>query len=236
MIKLTTERRKNLYHWVVLTVMVAGATFATVTIVDLQVKVSQLTATSSALEDEQQAARDRGYEPVAPPPDDLLDDPGGYDGTKTTSMSEDEVRGLVKQAVTGYLSELDPDEDEQVTESDIIAVVSNYLSKRGVEIFGERLAQLVGDEVTKQLAATELPRGEQGEQGTQGEQGLPGEKGDKGEKGDPGPPPTPEQIGAGVAAFVEERGLPMCPDGYETQKLDVLTTSGTRDSILCVKI
>lgn len=236
MVKLTTERRKRLTHWLLIAGMVLLATFMTATIVQLQIKVSQLTAMHNALQDEQQAARDRGEEPVAPEPDDLMDDPDGYDGAKTTGMSEAEVRDLVREAVRDYVKGIDTDDDDQVTESDIIAAVSNALAKRGVEIFGDRLAKLVGDEVAQQLAEIELPRGEQGESGEPGASGSPGPQGEQGEQGEAGRPPTPEEIGAAVEAFVAERGLPMCPDGYETQELDVLTTSGTKDSILCVKM
>lgn len=230
---LTTERRKNLWHWITLSAMALLAAFMTVTIVQLQIKVAQVNAMHAALEDEQQAIEDRGDEPVAPKPDDLMDDPDGYDGAKTTGLSESEVRELVREAVRGYLSDLDTDEDERVTEADIIAAVSNTLAKRGIELFGDRLAKLVGDEVAEQLAEVELPQGEPGERGEPGASGSPGPPG---EKGDPGRPPTAAEIGAAVEAFIAERGLPMCPDGYETQELDVVTTSGTKDSILCVKI
>lgn len=236
MMKMKIERRKRLTHWLKLTGMVLLAVLMTATIVQLQVKIDQLDVMYSALKDEQQATKDRGEEPVAPKPDDLMDDPDGYDGAKTTGMSETEVRDLVREAVQDYVKGIDTNNDDQVTESDIIAAVSNALAKRGVEIFGDRLAKLVGDEVAQQLAEVELPRGEPGEPGEPGASGSPGVQGEPGEQGEPGRPPTPEEIGAAVEAFVAERGLPMCPDGYETQELDVLTTSGTRDSILCVKI
>lgn len=230
---MTTERRKNIWHWVIIAGMAALAAIMTVTIVQLQVQTARVNALYAAVGDEQQAAKDRGDEPVAPDPDDLMDDPDGYDGVKTVGLSEAEVRDLVRQAVRDYVGTLDEDDDEQVTEADIIAAVSNALAKRGVEIFGDRLAKLVGDEVATQLAEVELPRGEQGEPGEPGATGSPGPSG---ERGEPGRPPTAEEIGAAVEAFIAEQGLPMCPDGYETEELDVLTTSGTRDSILCVKM
>lgn len=233
MTKLTTERRKSLTHWLIIAGMVLLAVFMTATIVQLQIKVAQVNALYAGLKTEQNAAKDRGDEPVAPKPDDLMDDPDGYDGEQVSGLSEAEVRDIVREAVREYVGDIDADDDEQVTEADIIAAVSNALAKRGVEIFGDRLAKLVGDEVATQLAEVELPQGERGDPGEPGATGSPGPQG---EQGEPGRAPTAEEIAAAVEAFVAERGLPMCPDGYQTEELDVVTTSGTRESILCVKI
>lgn len=199
-------------------------------LVVIKVDKARVDALSAGLEQEQDAARNRGDEPVAPAPSDLIDDPGKTEKPKEgkTGPTDNDVARMVKAAVADYLSGVDFDKDDRITEADIIATVSNYLSDHGIEAFDDKkLAEMVGDEVTKQLQALGDLTGPKGDKG---------DKGEKGDKGDAGTAPTPEEIGKAVKAYIESQGLPVCPSGYKAQTLDVLTTTGSVDSIICVRV
>lgn len=226
---MSTSTKKRLFDIVVICVMVVFAALLTWTLIALKIQTARVDALSSGLNLEQDAARDRGDEPVAPDPSDLIEDPGQDTDKGKDSASDTDVKKLVKEAVADYLAGVDFNDDDEITEADIVATVSNYLVKHGIKALDDKeLAGIVGDEVTRQLQA----KGDL--TGPQGEKGETGEPGPQGETGPQGPGPTAEEIGQAVEAYIEAEGLPICPVGYEAQTRDVLTTTGTADSIICV--
>lgn len=227
---MSEKTRKRVVDWAIFAGMFALAALVAVLLIMLRLESARVDALYAGLETEQEAAKDRGDEPAAPKPEDLVDDPGQDTESKDDAISESEIRDLVEQAVADYLSKIDLDKDDEITEADIVAAVSNYLSKHGVETFGDELARLVGDEVERQLSERDLV----GPKGDKGDPGEPGEPGKDGEPGEAGPAPTPEQIGDAVEAYFSEIEFPLCPGGYEAQVLDVLTTTGVVESIICV--
>lgn len=184
---------------------------------EVQKTKDQVDAFTQALADEQQAAEDRGDEPVAPEPSELLDDPT-YDGPTATAAPSDEQ---VREAIADYFDKHPIRDGEDASPEDIAAAVAEYIvanpPKRG-EQGPPPSAEQVAAAVADYLEANPPPSGPSGE------------------KGEPGRAPTAEEIAAAVEAYIAEHPIKWCPDGTEPQEHEVLTTSGGPvAAVLCVK-
>jgi len=177
----------------------------------------QIDALAAALAAEQEAAEDRGETPVAPDPEDLLDDPEyspepGPQGDPGPGPSDTQVYA----AVTDYFTAHPVEDGEDASPAAIAAAVGNYLTEHPPEQGDPGpppSGQQVADAVAAYLTANPPPPGKDGEDGEDA---------------------TPEAIAAEVAAYIETHPLEYCPDGYSLVPHTVITTDGPVDQIDCV--
>lgn len=198
------------------------AAFALVwTAVQSERQGSQIEALYAALGDEQSAAEQRGEEPVAPPPEDLIEDPE-YDEPATP-----EPRGptdaQVYEAVQAYF-EAHPVTADGPSAAEIAAAVADYLA----EFPPGPTAEQVSTAVAAYLTANPPAPGEDGQVGASGPPGPAGEQ------GAPGRAPTPEEIAAEVQDYMTEHPLPVCPEGAAPEAHTIVTAEGPVDAVICV--
>jgi len=183
----------------------------------MQLQDEQIGALYEALAAEQDAAEDRGETPVAPDPEDLLDDPQyspepGPQGDPGPGPSDTQVY----VAVTAYFTAHPVEDGEDASPAAIAAAVGNYLTEHPPEQGDPGpppTGQQVADAVAAYLTANPPPPGKDGEDGEDA---------------------TPEAIAAEVAAYIETHPLEYCPDGYSLVPHTVITTDGPVDQIDCV--
>lgn len=187
---------------------------------DVEKTKDQVDAISAALADEQQAAEDRGDEPVAPAPSELMDDPtySPESGGQTGPPPSDEQ---VRSAIAEYFAEHPIEDGKDATPEQIAAAVAEYLVKNPPERGATGpppTAEQVAAAVQEYLTANPPPSGP------------------KGDQGDAGRAPTAEEIAAAVEAYIAEHPIDWCPGGSEPQEHEVLTVdSGTVTAVICVK-
>lgn len=195
------------------------------TLLRVQLQDAQVDALSAALGDEQSAAEARGETPVAPSPDDLIEDPDytgppGPAGPEGPPPSDEAVYA----AVESYFLEHPVEDGRTPSPAEIAAAVSAYLSENPPER-GEPgpppSAEQVAAAVEAYLTANPPVPGE------------PGEDGEDGAQGPPGPGPAPEDIAAAVQAYIEENPLPQCPPEWPAGVREVLTTDGPIEQLGC---
>lgn len=214
--KLLERRRLRTIVWI--TVMVVVAVAIGWLGYQSQRQADQLDVMAQALADEQQAAEDRGDEPVAPSPSDLLDDPT-YDGPDGDDQAEGEPPSdaQVLAAIEDYFREHPVKDGEDPSPAEIAAAVANYLIEHPPER-GEPgpppSAEQVAEAVAAYLTANPPPQGD---------------------KGEPGRSPTAEEIAAAVEEYIAEHPIPMCPADTAAEVRTVLTTDGPVDAVICVK-
>lgn len=181
----------------------------------------QIAALVQALADEQSNAEAEGLTPVAPPPDDLLDDPEyeplpGPSGPPGPAPTQAQIAAEVanyfeKHPLAG-----------QPTAAELAAAVASYLADHPAEVPDDRLYEAMA----AYLAANPPPAGAPGQDGKDGATGA---------QGDPGPPPTRAEIQEAVEAYMAEHPLPMCPEGTAPEAHAVVTDEGPVDAVICVK-
>jgi len=174
----------------------------------------QIDALAAALAAEQEAAEDRGETPVAPDPEDLLDDPeySPEPGPPGPGPSDTQVYA----AVSSYFDAHPVEDGEDASPAAIAAAVGNYLTEHPPEQGDPGpppSGQQVAAAVEAYLIANPPPAGPPGEDGEDA---------------------TPEAIAAAVAAYIETHPLEYCPDGYSLVPHTVITTDGPVDQIDCV--
>lgn len=223
----TTRRRMADWGWIAVGVL--AAVLLAWTLTQVQTQADRIDALKEALEDEQSAAEARGETPVAPDPDELIEDPEyrGPKGDPGPPPSDEQVYA----AVEAYF-EAHPVEAEAPSPAAIAAAVSNWLSQHPPDQ-GERgpgpTAQQVAAAVQEYLTLNPPPAGPPGEDGKDGTDGKDGAEGPQ------GPGPTPEEIAAEVEAYIEEHPLPICPAGSAAEPHTILTTGGSIDAVVCVR-
>jgi hypothetical protein len=177
----------------------------------------QIDALAAALAAEQDAAEERGETPVAPDPQDLLEDPEftpepGPQGEPGPGPSDSQVYAAVSAFFTAH-----PVEDgEDAAPADIAAAVGNYLTEHPPEQGDPGpppSGQQVAAAVETYLIANPPPAGPPGENGEDA---------------------SPEAIAAAVAAYMETHPIEYCPEGYSLVPHTVITTDGPTDQIDCV--
>lgn len=198
------------------------AAFALVwTAVQSERQGAQIEALYAALGDEQSAAEQRGEEPVAPPPEDLIEDPE-YDEPETPAP-KGPTDAQVYAAVQSYF-EANPVTVEGPSAAEIAAAVADYLAEFPPGPTPEQVSTAVAEYLTAHPPAP----GEDGEDGASGPPGPPGAQ------GDPGRPPTAEEVAAEVQNYMIEHPLPVCPEGAAPEAHTVVTDSGPVDAVICV--
>jgi hypothetical protein len=198
---------------------------------------AQIAALDAALGDEQANAEDHGIEPVAPPAEELLDDPNysgpqGPQGEPGPGPSDAQVYA----AVADYLA-AHPVTADGPSSAQIAAAVAAYLSDYPPGPTPEQVSAAVAAYLTEHPPAA----GADGADGTNGVDGSPGPTGPAGPtgpQGEAGPPPSAEEVAAAVEAFMRDNPLPArCPDGYEFTAATLVTLSGPPlESVVCAEV
>lgn len=194
---------------------------------------AQIDALYAALGDEQSNVEGLGGEPVAPPAEDLLDDPDytgpqGPQGEPGPGPSDAQVYA----AVAAYLA-ANPVTADGPSSAEIAAAVANYLADYPPGPTPEQVSAAVAAYLTEHPPAA----GADGADGTNGSDGAPGPQGPQGEPGPPGETgraPTAEEIAAAVEEFMHDNPLDEPCDGGTWEPYTVVTTAGPVDTILCV--
>lgn len=221
--------RSSVRQWLVIIGVLALISFVLYQVKMQEARVDSLHAALSA---EQEAAEDRGETPVAPSPDELIEDPDaqGPPGPPGPPPTDEAVYA----AVESYFLEHPVRDGETPSPAAIAAAVSNYLQEHPPER-GEPgpppSAQQVANAVQAYLEANPPPPGPPGRDGSDGTDGRDGKDGTDGEDGEDA---SPEQIAAAVEAYIEEHGLPNCPPTAPAEPITVLTTGVPVEIIACV--
>lgn len=217
--------RRAIVHWSqILLVLVAIAAV----LWRSEVQEARVDSLFAALGDEQSAAQERGETPVAPAPEDLIEDPdytgpAGPTGPPGPGPSDAQVRA----AVAAYLSD-NPITPEGPSPAEIATAVANYLRDYPPGPTPEQVAEAVASYLTENPPAA-------GADGSDGADGAAGPPGPRGPQGDPGPPPSAEDVAAAVQEWMEQNPFPDCyEDGWVWEPYTVVTTVGGVDTVLCV--
>lgn len=185
-----------------------------------------------ALGDEQSNAEANGIEPVAPPAEELIEDPQDYTpepgpsgpsgppGPAGPGLSHPEIQAAFASYFAAHPYEFEP------TAAELTAAFASVLADHPDLLNDQLYAAMAAH-----LAANPPPPGPAGADGQDGTDGADGQDGAPGE---PGRPPTEDEIRTQVEAYVAEHGLPLCPVGSTAEARTVLTTGGTVDAVLCV--
>lgn len=183
----------------------------------------QIAALSQALSDEQSAAEAEGLTPVAPPPDDLLNDPEyeplpGPSGPPGPAPTAAQIAAEVEQYFEEHPLLGQP------TAAELAAAVASYLAEHPAEVPDDR----VYEAIAVYLTANPPPAGQDGADGQDGTDGA---------QGDPGPPPTGAEIRAQVDAYFEDHPIERCDEpGFEYTVVTVVTTGPPIDILTCARI
>lgn len=216
--------RRRLGDWAVALVAALGAVVIAwvVVVADRQSdridhQDEQIAALAAALADEQSAAEGRGETPVAPAPEELIEDPEAPAPTPVGPSDEQ-----VLEAVESYFRVHPVEDGQDATPAAIAAAVINYLTEHP-PAQGEPGPAPTGDQilaaVSTYLAANPPPAGPQGPAGADGEDGHT---------------PTSAEIQAELAAYLQAHPVEMCPTGTTAQALTVLTVGAPTDIVACV--
>lgn len=185
---------------------------------------TQISALSTALTQEQSAARREGRTPVAPPPASIIHKPDVV-ATPPPSVDIDDV-------VTQVLARLpQPAAPRGPTADELARAIVTYCASHGCPP-----VSVVTAAVAKQVAEhppSPGPQGSPGPTGAAGPTGAPGapcdpevtpecrgpqgEKGEKGDPGEPGRPPTAEELDAAVARVLAAENVLSCPGTIESR-------------------
>jgi len=182
----------------------------------------QIAALSQALTDEQSNAEAEGITPVAPPPDDLLDDPEyeplpGPSGPPGPAPTAAQIAAEVSQYFEEHPLLGQP------TAAELAAAVASYLAEHPAEVPDDR----VYEAIATYLTANPPPAGQDGADGVDGTDGADGE---------PGPPPTGAEIQEAVEAYFEANPLQPCNEpGFEYTVVTVVTTGPPTDILTCAR-
>jgi hypothetical protein len=213
------KRRLGDWAVVAVSILVAVALGWTVTQVQQQGarndrQSEQIDALAGALTAEQEAAEDRGETPVAPEPEELIDDPEA-ELPEPRGPSDEQVYA----AVSAYFTAHPVQDGENASPAAIAAAVGNYLSENPPEQGDPGPppdGQQVASAVEAYLTANPPPAGPPGADGEDGADA------------------TPEAIASEVAAYMETHPIEHCWPGYSLVAHTVLTTDGPTDQVDCV--
>jgi hypothetical protein len=177
----------------------------------------QIDALAAALEEEQQAAEERGLTPVAPAPEELIEDP-------EAELPEPlgPTDGQVYEAVQAYFREHPVEDGEDASPAEIAAAVINYLTENPPEPGTPGpapTADQIMSAVSSYLTANPPP---------------PGSAGKDGQDGEDGHTPTSAEIQAELEAYFAANPIEMCDPGATAQALTVLTVGAPTDIVACV--
>jgi len=190
-------------------------------------QAAQIDALTEALTVEQEGVEDRGETPIAPAPDELIEDPGleigppgpsGPPGPPGPSLSSTQIQAAFAQYFADHPYEFEP------SAAELTAAFASVLSDHPDLLNDELYAAMAS-----YLAANPPPPGPAGADGKDGADGAQGE---------PGRPPTQEEIRTEVEAYMAENPLPpSCPEGYEFTAATLVTVDGPPlESVVCVAV
>jgi hypothetical protein len=177
---------------------------------------AQINALYDALALEQDGVEERGDQPVAPPPDELIDDPDAELPAPVGPSDEQ-----VLEAVHAYFREHPVEDGKDASPADIVAAVVNYLTENPPEPGPPPTEEQLLSAVSTYLQANPPPAG------------PPGADGQDGTDGQDGHTPTSEEIQAELAAYLEANPIRRCDEGWEYTVLTVLTPGPPTDIMVC---
>lgn len=217
---MSAQARKRWLDFAVLGTGVVMSVLLAWVIYSIQVQHQRVEVLAQALADEQSAAEANGLDPVAPEPDDLIDDPELPD--PPASPSDEQVQA----AVEDYFAEHPVEDGENASPAQIAAAVIRYLTENPPapgEPGPPPTDEQISNAVAAYLAANPPPAGPPGEDGTDGTNGADGHT------------PTSEEIQAELDAYLAANPLPMCPSGTTAEARTLLVTDGPPvDAVVCV--
>lgn len=181
----------------------------------------QIDALAGALTAEQEAAEDRGETPVAPEPEELIEDPDA-EAPPPERPSDEQVLTAVQQ----YFREHPVEDGKDASPAAIAAAVINYLTENPPEPGRPGpapTAEQISSAVAAHLAANPPPAG------------PPGADGADGTDGEDGHTPTSEEIQAELDAYLDAHPIEMCDPGWTATVLTVLTTGAPTEITTCVR-
>lgn len=195
----------------------------------LDVQSQQLEVLEQALGDEQSNVEELGGEPVAPPPDELLEDPeytpspgpAGPSGPPGPALSDAEIQAAFAVYFAEHPYQFEP------SAAELTAAFASILADHP-----DLLDQQLYAAMAAYLAEHPAPAGPPGPAGADGADGADGQDGATGE---PGRPPTQEEIQAAVEAYMAEHPLPArCPEGSDWVAATLVTLDGPPlESVVC---
>jgi hypothetical protein len=192
---------------------------------------AQIDALYAALGDSQTQIEDLGGDPVAPAPEELLEDPSyspqpgpsGPPGPPGPGLTATQIEAAFAEYFAEHPYQFEPSAAELTAA--FAAVLSDNPDLLNDQLYAAMAAY---------LAENPPPPGPAGPSGAAGEDGVDGTNGQDGAQGDPGRPPTAEEIRAQIEAYIAEHGLPLCPPEAPLGPVTVLTTDGPVEILACV--
>lgn len=191
----------------------------------------QLDVLEQALGDEQSNAEANGIEPVAPPAEELIDDPQDYTpspgpsgppGPPGPALTGAEIQEQFAAYFEAHPYQFEPSAEELTAA--FASVLTDHPDLLNDQLYAAMAAY---------LAENPPPPGPAGADGQDGQDGADGTDGQDGAQGDPGRPPTAEEIRAQIEAYIAEHGFP-CPPGSSLGPLTPLTTDGPVEIVACI--
>lgn len=216
--------KRRLGDWAVVAASLVFAIVVGWTVTQVQQQVDrndrqseQIAALYAALEAEQEDKEEQGLDPVAPPPEEIIENPEaepgpGPKGDPGPGPSDTQVYA----AVAAYFTAHPVEDGADASPAAIAAAVANYLAENPPEKGdpgSPPSGQQVADAVEAYLIENPPPAGPPGADGEDA---------------------SPEEIAAQVAAYIETHPLEYCPEGYSLVPHTVITTDGPVDQIDCV--
>ena len=225
---MTRIHRQALKHWAGISAVLAVAVLLLWAVLLQQARIDAL---SAALGDEQSATEERGDDPVAPAPEDLLEDPeyvpspgpagpSGPPGPPGPGLSTAQIEAAFATYFADHPYEFEP------SAAELTAAFAAVLAEHP-DLLDDQLYAAMADYLAANPPAPG-PAGPAGADGTDGKDGADGAQ------GEPGRPPTAEEVRAQIEAYVAEHGLPLCPEGSSPGPLTPLTTDGPVEIVGCI--
>lgn len=211
-----------------LAAVVLAALLAAWTVVQDQHQGAQIDALYAALGDSQTQIEDLGGDPVAPAPEDLLEDPeyspqpgpSGPPGPPGPGLTDSEIEAAFAAYFAEHPYQFEP------SAAELTAAFASVL-RDNPDLLNDQLYSAMA----AYLAENPPPPGPAGPAGADGADGADGQDGAQGE---PGPPPTAEEIRAQIEAYIAEHGLPLCPPEAPLGPITPLTTDGPVEILACI--
>lgn len=188
----------------------------------VSVQGDQVEALKEGLEVEQQGVEDAGGTPVAPDPEELIEDPDTEISPGAGGSPPGPTDEQVLEAVEDYFLTHPVEDGEDASPAQIAAAVINYLAEHPPapgEPGPAPTEEQVLNAVAVYLAANPPPAG------------PPGPPGADGEDADP---PSSAEIQAELATYFEAHPIEMCRAGSTAEVLTVLTVGAPTDIVACV--
>jgi hypothetical protein len=225
--------KRRLVDWAWYALVAAIAVVMTWTFVQVLQLQEQSDALVAALDSEQQNIVEEGGTPVAPAPEEIIEDPEAE--PPPAGPSREELNAAVEAAVEAYFLENPLPENATPAEiaAGIASAVADYVTSNpeAVQPSQEQLNAAV--EVAVAAYLTQHPPAD-GKDGADGHDGAAIE-GPQGPQGEPGPAPTFDELVAAVQAHIAENPLPTCPPGTTAEARTLLVTDGPpAEAVVCI--